>query len=717
MDQTRASQAQSNTCAAQLRAFTFCLNRSRFSVIVLIVGLALSLSDQGRDVLIANAEDDKTLRVAAAAAVWALSIWGWCRLLLDIRYDDPPSCTRSYNFWRVWMPRLLGALAFVVVAFSALQTEQVVLAVWNLGALAVFLVVVIGRRPAGRKMAEMLNKSTQGPLKAVARSLESEDISPDSVPPYENLREALGIPGKGFHLFRESWKLRGLIALAMFVTFLGLAALGNLAPVWLGFHTGGALILFFIWGATWLPLGSLISYTADKRGVPLLILLAAIALLSSYFNDNHEIRHAKDGKAVASRLSVTDALDTWGTANRTGGNEVTPFVVVAAAGGGIRAAYWTATVLGDLQDHAATLAQRTFALSGVSGGSVGATVYRCLLAIPPDQFRKSCPDGMMDCAQKILGYDFLGPLSAALLYPDLAQRFWPIPMFSDRATALERSWETAFRKVSGDDRLNTALGALDGSSWAPALFLNATWVDNGRRIVASNLRFAKNNPDEREAFIRSNDELAMLGYDLRLSTAAHNSARFPFVSPPGMWKHDDTISGRLQDGGLFENYGAETALEIFDLACRRFTCRPASHAAAGRERKRKHINPVVIMITSDPSLPEDLAESSQLKPITFGYEMRTTFTTYERVRSGRGAEAASRLKDWIERNHGSIFYFRMCPTDSAAVQPPLGWALSDASKQTIDSYLHGASKDRPQPPPCYMGNAAEFQRLVALLEM
>ena len=57
-----------------------------------------------------------------------------------------------------------------------------------------------------------------------------------------------------------------------------------------------------------------------------------------------------------------------------------PMLVIATAGGGIRAAFWTATVLeqleADLQKkNDAPLQNLIFAISGVSGGSVGAMNY------------------------------------------------------------------------------------------------------------------------------------------------------------------------------------------------------------------------------------------------------------------------------------------------------------------------------------------------------
>lgn len=703
--------------AAWFRALTYCLARSRVSLIVLAVGFALLMSDQGRDVLIAYAEDNRSVSVALAAAFWAFSIWGWGRMLLDIRYDELPACMSCYNLFRKWLPRLLGAAAFVVLALSAYQTKQTVLVWWASGGFASFIVAISWRRPVQRRLAALSQRRANsiGSLPTLARALQTADIDSQSEPPHATFMEMLGVPGlrkpapkavlgklETYQLPRVAgWKLRGVITLVMFLILLVLAALSNFAPVWLGTLVG-PLILFFLWGATWLPIGSWMSYIADKYGVPLMTLLVAVSLVSSCFNDNHEIRPIDNGVAVGSRPSVTEALDAWAAANQQADHAALPFVVVATAGGGIRAGYWTATVLGDLHDHVEQFPRKIFALSGVSGGSVGATVYRALLDVPPEQLKERCPEGMMECAQRVLGNDFLGPLVAAMLYPDMVQRFWPWPIFPDRAAALEKSWEAAFRKVSGEDKLNSSLSALGDKPGMPSLFLNATWMDNGRRIVASNLRYANSPANEAEAFVRSNDALAVLGRDLRLSTAAHNSARFPFVSPPGMWKHDGKIAGRLQDGGLFENYGAETALEILDLACQRFAC-----PQADEQRKKQLLNiiPVVILITSDPSLPENLAESPKDQDsLQFGYEVRGTFRTYERVRGGRGAEAASRLDQWVKNNKGELFGFRMCSIDSKIGVPPLGWALSNAAKATINSYLFGAINPVSDNPPCYKQN-------------
>ena len=110
-----------------------------------------------------------------------------------------------------------------------------------------------------------------------------------------------------------------------------------------------------------------------------------------------------------------------------------PLYIVATEGGGIRAAYWTATVLGGIQDANPNFAPHLFAISGVSGGSLGAAVFSALLAEPnPGLFKEK--------ANLILGQDFLSPTLAAMLYPDLFQRFIPYPIaYFDRARSLEMS--------------------------------------------------------------------------------------------------------------------------------------------------------------------------------------------------------------------------------------------------------------------------------------
>jgi hypothetical protein len=73
--------------------------------------------------------------------------------------------------------------------------------------------------------------------------------------------------------------------------------------------------------------------------------------------------------------------------------------------------------------------------------------------------------------------------------------------------------------------------------------------------------------------------------DVQLSTAAHNSARFTFISPAGSIRNlDHNIVDRIVDGGYFENYGALSAKELA----------LAVHAI------QPELAPFVLVISNDP---------------------------------------------------------------------------------------------------------------------
>jgi len=651
------------------RMLVYVLNICRFSLIVLLAGAFLLYVDQGQDLLRSTAEDNKTLLLLGSCLLWAFSIWLWTRTLLEIRFPGTPTGDwRLLAFYRKWVPRVLGLAPFVVVALNAwLAGPPATGFVWPMLATgAAFGLLVVFRRRIGQQGAKWLKRG-----KAKQSRLWVEDMKPRA-PELASLWSAYPT-------------LLGKIAFALLATGVLMFGWGLVNPLGMGAFFN-ALVLLMVWGATFLPIGSLITYYANRTGLPFVLMLLGLAVLFSLWNDNHAIRPlASDARRVA----IQDVLEAWKT-DHCRGRECGPLVVVATAGGGIRASYWTGTVLGYLDETIARTARhgervsqfrdRLFAVSGVSGGSVGAAVYRGLITRPDSR----CGSHVLECSARVLSADFLSPLSASLLYPDLLQRFLPVALLPDRGQTLEEAFEHSFRTVTGDNTLSrsfSALGSEAARAW-PMLFLNATWSNNGRRLVAASVDIG--GPGDGEKYFRlANDQVNRIGYDIRLSTAAHNSARFPFVSPPGSWHAGaagnpatGAIRGRLQDGGLFENYGAETALEILTMADQEL-----------RVRQNLRFTPIVILISSDPALPKDFASSRPGQVENLGYEVMTTFRTMANTREGRGAEAAGRLQDWAQRPGRRFAYFRMCDPRPGEADPPLGWALSDETRHTIEGYL------------------------------
>jgi hypothetical protein len=401
-------------------------------------------------------------------------------------------------------------------------------------------------------------------------------------------------------------------------------------PILVGQYVGSMAVAYFAFGAI-LAVANFceraIAWTAKRDYVkdrfgdwatPRALGRAAIAfaiafgIFNALLHPFHRVRLCDGGDCVPRRPSagflsamepnqrpaVSDAAKVWykqaeAAYVKAGGRGPVPMLVVATAGGGIRAAYWTATVLEKL---AATGDVRPylFAISGVSGGSVGTAAFEAALT-KRDENGKSCKPGQAGCprATQYLTEDFLAPALASLIFVDLPASFLPDFGLGDRGAALERSFEDASEGLLARPFLsffrykNDAAASGDESPWwRPILLLNATHEETGNRIITGHVRI------DRDVFLDALDALHELGNDVRASTAAHNSARFSYVSPAGALGDDafGNSKGSVIDGGYFENYGALTALEIG---------RAAKYAL---KKEKLEVRLVFLLISSDPSL-------------------------------------------------------------------------------------------------------------------
>ena len=332
--------------------------------------------------------------------------------------------------------------------------------------------------------------------------------------------------------------------------------------------------------------------------------IAVVCFLATAVVDDQSVYHSARVIPSAqaepqSRKSLDEALSTW--ASKQLNTQEIPLVFVASSGGGIRAAYWTTLVLGcliresqqyeapprladDTQCRDAAMPMESiFLASGISGGSLGLAVTRAL-------------DNRNDW-WKPLRRDFLGPTIAAMAFRDIPNALLRINIHDqDRAAALERSWEVAVRESGGTLDTGFMASALpNGNDPAfPMLMLNGTSVTDGCRLTVSALNLAsphkESKPGLEAADTTTRDCLALDPLlpkssdvilqtlagtkdafdntcrqdqgddpqDLRLSTAALLSARFPYVSPTGTLNSCQNPNDRTfdLDGGLIDSSGA-----------------------------------------------------------------------------------------------------------------------------------------------------------------
>jgi hypothetical protein len=334
--------------------------------------------------------------------------------------------------------------------------------------------------------------------------------------------------------------------------------------------------------------GAYLIHFGRMHGLPAFALAAAAPLLlgALSLDDNHYIR--RSGAVVQrDRPTASDAMQRFET--QLGGARE-PVVFVSAEGSGIRAAYFTASVLARIADQCPSLARRIFAISGVSGGAVGAAAYRASLEVMPLEgetcdLNASRPPGPR---QRALGAmfsrDHLSPALAKQMFPELVQAFAPASLprgdaaffpSTDRQLGLELSLEEGFAEAFASMQGRNPFAASvfgDAAAAPPHLLINMTEVSSGAVYVAGPLDLA--SVRSRHTWLHDfrclwSETTAESGAscnwspDFRLSTMAATSARFPIVSPAGTVRVNGEAF-RFVDGGYFDNSGVETLLGVIE---------------------------------------------------------------------------------------------------------------------------------------------------------
>lgn len=495
---------------------------------------------------------------------------------------------------------------------------------------------------------------------------------------------------------------------AVLFLWAGLATLVLSGLVVLG-DTGGVIGALDVGVATRLPVlsllmvWSLIAAVADQQG-----LYYNVRLLE---RQDH-IVHARD--------NLPDAYARWLRPHlaerdlRAAEPSVVSLVFVSAAGGGIRAAYWTAITWACVFEYdcegtpapAGTprLGDRVFLASSVSGGSLGMASVRShqvsgLVADWPDE---------------ALVADFVAPTLAAFLFGDQLNSIARLPRpWPDRAGALELAWESLDPGLAKPFRA----GASEDAP-LPHLILNSTSTEDGCRLVVSTVDLqsgncasapstASGNGAAVAGFVRDAEDYLCGNLDeigeLSLASAALTSARFPFVSPAGGLSdcHSDKDSRAhtfALDGGIVDNSGA-TAVEQ--------AWRQLAGAVQTTNQSEPGLCVVPRLLVIDNFYAGRAAARAPNRPTQSGAPIDAALGAYG-ARSDR--ELASAI-DVIETAAGQASatcakaqkkvadigsaWAVINPSVSPGTQAPLGWTLSSSSVASMRSQL-GSAQNQAQ---------------------
>jgi hypothetical protein len=638
--------------------------RSKYAVFVLVAHGALVLGmDQTRDALVRQVLDhDGALSAVLGAVITLLAVlllgfasWLWPRVILRLRGPgDPeePHADRRIEAFARWWSRLLGLAPFGIVALVLAQAMHDVPAdseavPWFAAAMAlvgvlalVYLFVVVTRRRGDMDyyrgalgMSEARMDMRWWPAVIIWGSpalflLARYAGLHEGTPPLAlavittGLGTWAGILGWVAYESRRA-AVPYFLALLLLVGALGVLDWSDVHRMrtWTdGIGAEGAgdlhrtfritLVLAAITAAmawVWLK----VTDSARARALTGVATLAVVALVTWTYD-----RAPGSESPVGGRPGIETAMGTWLRrihaevaqlpAGRTEAGY--PVFIVSSEGGGIRSAYWTATVLVRMKRLVEGFDDRTFSLAGVSGGALGVAMYRACTTQP-----ERLIGDMERCVDRVGGADLWTQLMGGLMFEDAIAAMLPTALYcrSPGCSVLGRShWFEGALEAAAPQMAQGLVRARGERPWLPHVFLTATRVETGERVIQSDVAV------DTSAFPGAVDLLHTAAADIRLGTAAHNSARFPVTNPVGavygpecrtkpveltdrMMRGASRLCARVQDGGYFDNSSGLTSSDILRVLRDCLVDAGCGLTSAEAARLRSVLRPVVISVRNE----------------------------------------------------------------------------------------------------------------------
>jgi predicted acylesterase/phospholipase RssA len=428
------------------------------------------------------------------------------------------------------------------------------------------------------------------------------------------------------------------------------------------------------------------AFFLDRYRVPVLIsILIFMGLISIFFpqTDSYYFIYPKDAGAEIKPQNLL--------APRRGAK----VILVAANGGGIQAAAWSARVLTGIEEGCRSggdCGGRSFArsvrvISAVSGGSVGAMYFANAYGKYGAKEGELPDNDALEQVVKLAGRSSLDGVAWGLVYSDFLRTVAPylsrVRFFrrTDRARALEFEWQ---RDVDLKARLGEwKRDAIEGKR--PGVVFNATIVDSGGPLLFSTIEYDQ-TPSVAKIFDRLYE-----GYDTPVTSAVRMSATFPYVTPAARAHRDGKSDWpdaeyHVVDGGYYDNYGMAALVECLD-----------------NELEMPAVNVTELMVIRIHSMPVvNSPDRSPVKKRGFFFQLGVPVVALDNVR-GAGQLSHSKVefdllqKRWRERA-GRKVEIDLATFEYPNYDAPLSWHLTDKQKQAIEKawtekYVNDAGSD------------------------
>ena len=463
-------------------------------------------------------------------------------LLIIIRYIN--KWANDKVAMQSWFRKLFYILLFVLIALIIVTSLFTIIHILTLfGLLVLFHVVFIFYINLRRVQME---KKAQ---KVILAQLNKE---PNML---ERLMDYFCIPRKETGYF--GWFLfMGTAGVILYIASI----------IWLSFARNIGPFPFIILAfAVLLAFGNIVTAFSVKYKVNFHFILFILAFILG-FGETHYVRtiDLQTNNNYESRPDLKTYLTAWLNNRNVAAvpdSMTYDMYFVMSNGGASRSGYWTAGVLGRLEDASIIynksnrFSDHVFCLSGTSGGGVGVATFFSLL-----RDKELHTDALYaKSAKAFLKQDYFTYTFARMLGPDFFNYIFHVSAAKDRAAALESSFEESSRnkddstyEVPFYDTLSKFPAMKGDKIYLPVLFVNTTRMQDGNPGIVTNLK-----PDS-GIFNERVDVLNLLGSnkDISLTSGAILGARFPYLSPAGRIANNYFV-----DGGYFDNSGAGVVQE------------------------------------------------------------------------------------------------------------------------------------------------------------
>ena len=504
------------------------------------------------------------------------------------------------------------------------------------------------------------------------------------------------------------------------------------------------------------------------KTTPVLSILVVIGIIALGVGQNSGLHLISQNPAakVAVRSSLAAQLTAWlqapgsgcapDLARGQGGQavRVRPLVLVAAAGGGIRAAWWTAGALTLLADNDCGR-QSVFAVSSVSGGSLGSAVVATAAghgsalqdSVAATMHGLAEPPALASAIDGLVLRDTVAGLTGVTVR---AAGMRAGPQFPDRAALVEQTW------IETDQALGAPFLTRPAAAVPWQLLFNSTAVRSHCRAViataavgpvsqpathtprcldisgqpggASGQAGGYNLPDAYDLLSR----LPCLQH-MSVATAVMLSARFAYVTPAGAVPGCEGANGlrpsaqqveQYVDGGYSDASGLLTLQNVMPgLLAQVAQYNAAQLAAAAGPAPVPLVVPVVVYLANTP-IVKPIAPQSLLPPaaepeipLTAGGAASGQLSSQTVLLQELAADISpsqwlpcaagdSRCQDAARAATALVGsgVIVVAPRQQAgAFAVPLGWVLSLASQQSLTADLAAEADD-----PCNAAGSAIY---------